>query len=1382
MSAVLRNTEGAKKGGGGGGSESPDTLTSNETIKILHLLGEGEINLYTGDAKSIYLNSTPLQNSDDSYNFGVPTWEFRTGTPSQTVMSNPAFPYVSQIFSVNQQVLGGTTSPPVSPAPVTYSITSALVDYAKVTVSFPNGILQADSKGNITGDRVNVEIDVKPRASATWVNAIKRTVRGKNDSNFRMQFEVNNPNPGELWDIRVRRTTEDNETATRKNAVWVFDVVEVQKVNLTYPGIAYLGIEFNAQNIGGENANIPITSFLVSRGPIAIPSNYNPDTFAYSGTWDGTFTTGVTDNPTWVLYDMLTNPKYGMYLYGIRAEMIDKGSFYSASIFNDTYVDDGRGSTERRFTFNGVLQNRQDCLTSIQQVAGMMNASLAYVDGLITLIQDRPKYAQYAITKSNVMGSDPNRPVYFTYTGSPKTQRSNVLHVTYINAESPRYLPSIVSVQDDDALARYGYQPKDIAAFGATTPGQAMRAGRFWLYENNYNTEHVSFRQGFEGFNIRLDDVFELFDDDYAGRAVGGRVVSATINTVTLDQPVIIDESVTTTISIFHQDGSTYQTYTVTNAPGTYSTLTISGGFSPIPDKYSTYGVTSSVGPRTFKVNDIQVDSISKEISITAKEYSRFNYDYIEGDYVVPDEIYTQPQINPPLPPTNLVVTPTQFIDPEDKLLIRGVVLTWDRPNEQNISYVIKYRKDNGNFTTLAPTVSTSYTFDNIVTGQYDFIVYSINVLGQYSMPASISYTLDTSGGGTSATLSEITTLQVVGGGTTWTGTDLTCEFTNPAANQGLLKDFLVTVKTTADVVLRQVVVPPVNGGIAQSFTYPLADNEDDGGPRRSLKITVQGRDSLNNTTTGITATLTNSAPAVPDNISATPALESALISWTPLTDTDVAGYIVWFSSTNGFTPSSGNAKDVGMSSLASFIDLTKSTTYYYRVAAYDIFSKDLSGSGLNVSSQLSTTTPSKVGIPSGSSLPGSGNTGDFFFNTTDSLLYQFSGGAWKQVGVPTGSSLPGSANEGDTFYNTTTNTLYTYDGSTWVPVGILSVSSLPGTGTTGQVVYLTSDQKLYRWNGSAWIKAVDGGDITANTIAANSLVVGTITGTYIAADTISTSHIIAGTIQGSDIAATTISAGNIVSGTITTTQIAATTITGGNIAASTITANKLSVSTLDAISANVGTLTAGLISNNSGTNTINLSATGSTPFISTPNFSILANGNASFSGALTAASGTFSGTLTASNIVTTDNLESNAASLTYAAKVGSTSNTTFTGDGTFKNIASIPSSFTAAEGYNKQVIVSVSVDATASGSSSAFIVCRIRRNSIGFGDQTVWEGLSDGGTAGKTYAQIKGAFTIVDTPVDSTYPTRYYLDVSASGASSYYYNTSSIYAMLLKK
>src|SRR5689334_13179471 len=161
MSAVLRNTEGAKKGGGGGGSESPDTLTSNETIKILHLMGEGEINLFTGDAKSIYLNSTPLQNADDSYNFGIPSWEIRSGTPDQTAMANPSFPYVSQIFSVNQQVHGGTTTPLVPPSPVTYSITSALVDYAKVTLSFPNGLVHANSSRSIIGYQVDIATDVK---------------------------------------------------------------------------------------------------------------------------------------------------------------------------------------------------------------------------------------------------------------------------------------------------------------------------------------------------------------------------------------------------------------------------------------------------------------------------------------------------------------------------------------------------------------------------------------------------------------------------------------------------------------------------------------------------------------------------------------------------------------------------------------------------------------------------------------------------------------------------------------------------------------------------------------------------------------------------------------------------------------------------------------------------------------------------------------------------------------------------------------------------------------------------------------------------------------------------------------------------------------------
>jgi hypothetical protein len=66
---------GGGKSGGSGGSESPDTIQTNQIIKVLLAVGEGELNLYDDGSgelgRSIFLNNTPLVNSDGSYNFGA---------------------------------------------------------------------------------------------------------------------------------------------------------------------------------------------------------------------------------------------------------------------------------------------------------------------------------------------------------------------------------------------------------------------------------------------------------------------------------------------------------------------------------------------------------------------------------------------------------------------------------------------------------------------------------------------------------------------------------------------------------------------------------------------------------------------------------------------------------------------------------------------------------------------------------------------------------------------------------------------------------------------------------------------------------------------------------------------------------------------------------------------------------------------------------------------------------------------------------------------------------------------------------------------------------------------------------------------------------------
>ena len=62
---------GGKGGGGGGGSphEAKDNLDSKAFARVLDLIGEGEIGGLVDGGKSIFLNNTPLQAADGSFNF-----------------------------------------------------------------------------------------------------------------------------------------------------------------------------------------------------------------------------------------------------------------------------------------------------------------------------------------------------------------------------------------------------------------------------------------------------------------------------------------------------------------------------------------------------------------------------------------------------------------------------------------------------------------------------------------------------------------------------------------------------------------------------------------------------------------------------------------------------------------------------------------------------------------------------------------------------------------------------------------------------------------------------------------------------------------------------------------------------------------------------------------------------------------------------------------------------------------------------------------------------------------------------------------------------------------------------------------------------------------
>jgi predicted phage tail protein len=174
---------GGGKGGGGSSRvavESPNDLQSKAILRVVELVSEGEIEGLLGGAKSIYLDDTPLQNEDDSYNFEGVNYEERVGTPDQDVISG--FPSAETEVSVGTQVVQST--------PVVRTVTDSDLDAIRVTMRIPALTYQDPKTGDLRGSEVQYIIEYQPDGGS-YITAHSDIVRGKTTTPYERAYRVN---------------------------------------------------------------------------------------------------------------------------------------------------------------------------------------------------------------------------------------------------------------------------------------------------------------------------------------------------------------------------------------------------------------------------------------------------------------------------------------------------------------------------------------------------------------------------------------------------------------------------------------------------------------------------------------------------------------------------------------------------------------------------------------------------------------------------------------------------------------------------------------------------------------------------------------------------------------------------------------------------------------------------------------------------------------------------------------------------------------------------------------------------------------------------------------------------------------------------------------
>ncbi|HFJ0193528.1 TPA: host specificity protein J [Escherichia coli] len=701
--------------------EQPDSAQSMARCRMLLALGEGE---FAGglDATRIFLDGTPLGNPDGTMNFENVSWDFRPGTQTQTPI--PGFPAVENETTVGVSLTKAT--------PWTRALSNTQIDAVLVRIGIP-GLQQQENDGDIVGTTVQYHIDLAVDGGA-YSTVMTKTVTEKLSSLYELTHRINLPKASTGWQIRVVRDTDDSTSQMLQNKTQVQAITEVIDARLRYPHTALLYVSFNAKSFN----NIPKISCMPKGRIIRIPSNYDPIARTYSGTWDGTFKWGWTNNPAWIWFDVLTEPRFGL---GRRVtpEMLDKWEIYRIAQRCDQKVPDGKGGsgTEPRFMFDVYIQSQADAWQVIKDIAAGFNGMTFWGNNMFNVVSDMPADTTklQILTRASVVG----KPVYSS--GSEKNRFSSAL----INFSDPdnHYQDRTTAVMFPELVRQFKFKQTQITAIGCTRESEAQRRGGWAVYSNSLD-RIITLQTGLDGFVFVPGTVFVFADERLSGRVYGGRITgyNAGLKAVTIDRGT---SAVAGDTLMIRTQGGTVESRVIQAVNGTQLILSTPFTAAPLPNAVFVIDA-GQLRLQYFRVTNLKFDDEENTFTITGAEYNASKYDAVDNNARL-----DTPPIS--LIPTGLVNQPTNIVVSSYDAVRQGqrvatLTASWDAPVDKNgkpqadvIAYRVQWKRGDNEWVNVPETGLRNIEVPGIFEGDYLVRVRAINSGGASSLWATSALT-----------------------------------------------------------------------------------------------------------------------------------------------------------------------------------------------------------------------------------------------------------------------------------------------------------------------------------------------------------------------------------------------------------------------------------------------------------------------------------------------------------------------------------------------------------------------------------------------------------------------------------------------------------------
>ena len=442
--------------------------------------------------------------------------------------------------------------------------------------------------------------------------------------------------------VKVTKLSYETLSPLISKKIALSKITEIIPQKFSYPFSSMVGMKIDSRAF----SQIPTRTYDCKLKKILVPSNYFPNDEdgedvrymdgtgkykIYEGDWDGTFKLMWTNNPAWILMDMLVNKRYGLGNY-ISSDQIDIWELYKIARWCDGVDDNGYyygvpdsyGGTEPRHAFNGIITDKFNVFDMINQIASIFRGHVYYMNSMITFDDDRLKPIIGEFNNSDVKDG------IFNYTNHKKDDEFTAVEVAYID-EKDNYKPKIEYVEDSDGIRKRGILKKQINAFGVTSKGQARRLGLHFLFQTSKENMNVSFTTDMKALLYKPGDLIGINDELFNSYRNFGRVEK--IENINNDKFKI---TVSPTICETFLDTSEVTLYTARSKPK-YEDILSSVESYPYQLKIQTNNVI------TKRFNNLYVDkeyvfNVTQDKDLINQAYcytGNINFDYSDTPRVI---------------------------------------------------------------------------------------------------------------------------------------------------------------------------------------------------------------------------------------------------------------------------------------------------------------------------------------------------------------------------------------------------------------------------------------------------------------------------------------------------------------------------------------------------------------------------------------------------------------------------------------------------------------------------------------------------------------------------------------------------------------------------